>query len=141
MLSLKNLLAFGVLFGLTSCFYSTKYVVKYDIIESTKSGQAREEILNQINILAVKHKLQKDKKFSKTDTLGFFGSPYHYFKFWTDNNDVVVILNLKYNGSFGNRKNPPYDSLLSQLTDSLNQNFNVTNIQINEETNRKNKIK
>ena len=125
--------------GLSSCLYQTSYLAKYDIKNSSNSGQSKIEIREQINRLSIEHQLQKDNKFIGTDTLGFFGSPYHYFKFWTSNNDSIMTLNLKYNGNFGSKKNPPYGNLLSQLTDSLNQIFNVTNIEIIEESNRKKK--
>ena len=122
-----KLLNLGILFGLSSCFYSTTCIVKYDIENSSNSEQTRTEIYQQINKLASEYQLLKDNKFSDTDTLGFFGDPYHYFKFWTNNNDSMLTLNLDYGGSFGSRKKPPYDNLLSQLTDSINQHFNVYN--------------
>jgi hypothetical protein len=80
-----------------------------------------------------------DNKFSQTDTLGYFGDPYHYFKFWTSSKDSIIRLNLDYHGQFGKRKSPPYDTFLSQLTVILNQNFSVTLYEVDEKSNRKNK--
>jgi len=141
MLNLIKLLTLVFLLGFSSCFYSTRYVAKYDIKNSQFAGKTKAEILEQINNLSNDYQLQEDVKFNGTDTLGFFGSPYHYFKFWTVNKDSLLTLNLIYYGSFGNRKSPPYETFLSQVSDSLNQNFNVIKTSINEKSNRKTKKK
>jgi hypothetical protein len=68
----------------------------------------------------------------------YFGKPYHHFKVYTitiDTNREKIILN--YNGSFGSRKNPPYEQLLQSITDSIEQKFNLIDIEISEESNNK----
>jgi hypothetical protein len=137
---LKNIiLIFSISTVLTSCFYSTKYIAKYNISPTKSNEQTILDIRETINNLSQEYNLMVDNKFSQTDTLGYFGDPYHYFKFWTSSKDSIIRLNLDYHGQFGKRKSPPYDTFLSQLTVILNQNFSVTLYEVDEKSNRKNK--
>jgi hypothetical protein len=133
----KIILIVSITIGLTSCFYSTNYVVTYHISSTTEIEQTTLALRKTIADLSLAHKLTVDNKYAQTDTFGFFGNPYHYFKYWTDNQDSTITLTLKYNGVFGKRKSPPYDTLLTQLSTLLNQEFNVTNVELQEKSNRK----
>lgn len=122
---------------LSSCFYSTKYVVKYDINTKTDINQTELDIREVVKSISSQHDLLLDEKYDQTDTLGYFGSPYHYFKYWTSTKDTTIRLTLNYNGSFGKQKSPPYENMLNQLTEDLNRKFIVHNIEIHEKSNRK----
>jgi hypothetical protein len=89
--------------------------------------------------LAQKNQLRKDSTLKGTDTLGFYGSPYHYFKFWFEQQNNQITIKLNYDGSFGSRKNPPYRSFLQNLNDSILANFTLINIDIKETNNAKRK--
>lgn len=142
MTSYIRLLAFFILTtGLTSCFYSTKYVATYHIQPTTNIDQTAKEVRTAIEKLSLENNLMIDKKYTNTDTLGYFGNPYHYFKYWTSKQDSTLRLSLNYYGAFGNRKQPPYETMLNQLTENLNSQFNVVDSKIDEESNRKLKRK
>ena len=89
--------------------------------------------------MAQKNQLIKDNTFKGTDTLGFYGSPYHYFKFWFEQQNNQFTIKLNYDGSFGSRKNPPYRSFLQNLSDSIQANFNLIKSDIKETNNAKRK--
>ena len=136
-LYLKLFSLFILTAGLSSCFYSTKYVAEYKIRPHVNINETDKEIKSSIHKLSKDHELLTDKKYNQTDTLGYFGTPYHYFKFWTSKQDSVITLTIKYNGAFGIRKSPPYQNMLNQLSDNLSSEFNLLESEINEESNRK----
>jgi hypothetical protein len=122
---------------LSSCLYSVKYVAKYEIDTSEKKYD-KALIQNIFEHQPKEHLLYRDIEYDVADTLVYFGKPYHHFKVYTiaiDTNHEKVIL--IYNGSFGSKKNPPYEQLLQSITDSIEQKFNLINIDINEESNKK----
>lgn len=123
--------------GLTSCLYSTRYVATYEIQPTVNINQTDIEIRETVNKLSGEHKLTTDDKYNQTDTLGYFGKPYHYFKYWTSKQDTVIKLTLHYNGVFGNQSHPPYETMLEQLTADLKNQFNVLDSEIDEESNKK----
>ncbi len=138
---LKILALVALTTGMTSCFYSTKYVAEYKIRNNAKTNETRKKIENVIINLSEDYELMTDKKYYETDTLGYFGNPYHYFKYWTSKQDTVISLTLNYNGAFGKRKQPPYESMLNQLTNDLNAQFRVLDLEISEKSNGKLKSK
>ncbi|MFY8020810.1 MAG: hypothetical protein ACOVP1_06420 [Bacteroidia bacterium] len=89
--------------------------------------------------MAEKNQLIKDNTFKGIDTLGFYGRPYHYFKFWFEQQNNQFTIKLNYNGSFGSRKNPPYRSFLQNVSDSIQSNFTLINSDIKETNNAKRK--
>ena len=133
----KILISSLLTISLSSCFYSTEYVAKYDIAPTTNPTQTESDIREVIQNISSSHKLTPSTKFVDSDTLAFFGKPYHYFKYWTSTQNDLLILTLAYHGSFGKRKSPPYQDMLQQLSDSLNQKFSVSKIEIDEDSNRK----
>lgn len=138
---LKMLVMLALTTGMTSCFYSTKYVAEYKIRTKADINETEKQIKNVVINLFQDYELMTDNKYKETDTLGYFGNPYHYFKYWTFKNDSIITLTLNYNGAFGNRKQPPYDHMLNQLSDQLAHKFKVLSTEINEESNRKLKRK
>lgn len=138
---LKIFVLVALLTGMTSCFYSTKYVAEYQIKTNPDISETQKEIENIVVNLSEDYELMTDKKYNETDTLGYFGNPYHYFKYWTSKQDTVISLTLNYNGVFGKRKQPPYESMLNQLTDDLNDKFKVLDLEVLEKSNRKLKRK
>jgi len=102
---LKKILSVGFLFLMTSCgFYSATYVAKYTLQDTRTSEDTRELSIEFINNLADKNSLSKDSRYNGTDTLAFFGKPYHYFKFWLEQKDNNPVFQLDYWGMFGSRK-------------------------------------
>jgi hypothetical protein len=121
--SLANKAALMILLSLSSCFYSTKYIATYTFQDNSKESNSKEIAARFIKQLAEKNQLIKDNTFNVSDTLGFYGRPYHYFKFWFEQQNNQFTIKLNYDGSFGSRKNPPYQSLLENLRDSIHTNF------------------
>lgn len=132
-------IAITILLSLSSCFYSTKYIATYTFQNNSKESNSKEIASKIINQLAQKNQLSKDPTFNSTDTLGFYGSPYHYFKFWFEQQNNQFKIRLNYDGSFGSRKNPPYRSFLQNLSDSIQANFTLINSDIKETNNAKRK--
>ena len=136
-LYLKLFVLFILTTGLSSRFYSTRYTAEYKIRPQVDIEKTDKEIKSSIHKLSENHELLTDDKYNETDTLGYFGTPYHYFKFWTSKQDTVITLTLKYNGAFGSRKSPPYQNMLNKLSEHLSSKFNLLESEINEESNRK----
>ena len=110
------------IFGLSSC-RTISYVAEYEItcVDTTISNR---ELTERIFMhLADEHGLSLNDKYKESDTLGYFGRPYHSFRFiYTDsvaNNGTVRLDYWDYYGL----KERPYTSLLSNLTDSIEANF------------------
>jgi hypothetical protein len=121
------------------CLYSTKYIANYTVQNKSTEKSIKDVSIGFINQLAQKNQLRKDSTLKGTDTLGFYGSPYHYFKFWFEQQNNQITIKLNYDGSFGSRKNPPYRSFLQNLNDSILANFTLINIDIKETNNAKRK--
>jgi hypothetical protein len=89
-------LPLGIIFLLTSCFYSGQYNATYKV-QNVKTNESVQELsIEFINQLADKNSLSSDQKFNGIDTLGFHGSPYHSFKFWFEKEDSNTIVKLDY---------------------------------------------
>jgi hypothetical protein len=130
----------GILFLMTSCgFYSAMYKATYTIQSTKNSENTREISIDFINNLADKNSLSKDTRYNDTDTLAFFGKPYHYFKFWLEQNDSNTVFNLDYWGMFGSRKIIHYSNLFNELNNFVNINFIILEQDIKEKNNAKNK--
>ena len=130
----------GILFLLTSCgFYSAKYVATYTLKDTKSNEETREISHNFINSLADKNSLSKDSRFNETDTLAFFGKPYHYFKFWLEQKDNNYVFKLDYWGMYGSRKRIPYRNLFDELNEFLNSNFTILEQDIKDVNNAKDK--
>ncbi len=136
---ISNIFAFVMILSLSSCFYSTKYIATYTFQNNSKESNSKEIATKFIKQLAEKNQLIKDNTFKGSDTLGFYGRPYHYFKFWLEQQDNQFTIKLNYDGSFGSRKNPPYRSFLQNLSDSIQTNFTSVNSDIKETNNAKRK--
>ena len=136
---LNKILPLGLIFILTSCFYSGKYIATYTIQNKQTDKNAKEISIDFINQLADKNSLSNDPKFNGIDTLGFFGQPYHYFKFWFEQRDSNTIVKLDYYGTFGSRKNQPYRDLFNELNDLMKANFIILEQDIKEENNARTK--
>jgi len=132
-MTLKIFMPLGIIFILTSCVYSAKYVATYTVQDKNKN--TKEITIKFINQLADKNSLSKDTKYNGIDTLGFYGRPYHYFKFWFDQKDNNVVVKLDYWGNFGSRKNKPYQDFFNELNDFMKENFIIIEQDIKEENN------
>lgn len=135
--NLSKILPLGLIFLLTSCFYSGKYIAAYTVQNRQPDQNAKELSIDFINQLAAKNSLNKDPKFNGIDTLGFYGRPYHYFKFWFVQRDSSTIVKLDYWGTFGSRKKQPYKDLFNELNDFMKRNFIIIEQDIKEENNSK----
>jgi hypothetical protein len=138
---LNQILSLGLVFSLTSCFYSGKYIAIYTVQNKQIDKSAKEISIDFIHQLAEKHSLSNDPKFNGIDTLGFFGQPYHYFKFWFEQKDSSAIVKLDYHGVFGSRKDQPYREVFIDFNDFLKTNFIIIDQEIYEENNTKVKRK
>ena len=138
-LALKIIFPLGLIFILTSCFYSGKYIATYTVQDKNKDKNSREITIDFINQLADKNALSKDPKYNGIDTLGFYGQPYHYFKFWFEKKDTNTILKLDYWGTFGSRKNKPYKDLFNELNEFMKENFIILEQDIKDENNSRKK--
>ncbi len=139
LLEISNITSFVMILSLSSCFYSTKYIATYTFQNNSKESNSKEIAAKFIKQLAEKNQLIKDNTFKGIDTLGFYGRPYHYFKFWFEQQNNQFTIKLNYNGSFGSRKNPPYRSFLQNVSDSIQSNFTLINSDIKETNNAKRK--
>lgn len=136
---LNVILPLGIIFLLTSCFYSGKYIGTYTVKSQHIERNEKEITIDFINQLADKYSLYKDSKFNGIDTLGFFGDPYHYFKFWFEQEGSNTIIKLDYHGTFGSRKKQPYRDLFIELNDFVKANFIIIEQDIKEENNARTK--
>jgi hypothetical protein len=136
---LNKILPLGLIFLLTACFYSGKYIGTYTVKNQQTEKNAKEISIDFINQLAVKNSLSIDPKFNGIDTLGFFGQPYHYFKFWFEQKDSNTIIKFDYYGVYGSRKNQPYHDLFKELNDFMKANFVIIEQDIKEDNNAKTK--
>ena len=132
---LNIILSFGLIFLVTSCFYSGKYIATYTIQNKQTDKNAKEISIDFINQLADKNYLTKDSKFNGIDTLGFYGQPYHYFKFWFEQIDSNTNVKLDYHGFgvYGSRQKQPYRDLFVELNDFMKTNFIIIKQDIKEE--------
>ncbi len=128
-----------LLFLLSSC-YSTHYTASYSVQNVTSASETKDVAMELINKLANKNDLLKDDKFNNTDTLGFFGMPYHYFKFWIEDHKELTYIVIDYHGSFhGIKGKSPYEDFLNNITDSIREKFILTSFGCEQETNGKGK--
>jgi hypothetical protein len=132
-LNLIKFLPIGLIFLLTSCIYSANYIATYTV----QDKNTKEVSINFINQLADNNSLSKDNKYNGIDTLGFYGRPYHYFKFWFEQKDTNILVKLDYWGNFSSRKNKPYQEFFIELNDFMNNNFIIIEQNIKEENNSK----
>lgn len=112
---------FGLLLLITSCSYSISYRATYTIQNSSPNIQ--ELLRNDIQKLADNNKLSEDNRYFNTDTIGYYGKPYHYFKFWIEKKDSLTLLNLYYWGTSIGSGKPTYDSFLTNLNDSIQSKY------------------
>ncbi|MFY8108851.1 MAG: hypothetical protein ACOVO9_07660 [Bacteroidia bacterium] len=136
---ISNIIAFVIIVSLSSCFYTTKYIATYTFQDNSKESNPKEIAAKIINQLAQKNQLSKGPTLNSIDTLVFYGRPYHYFKFWFEQQNNQFTIRLNYDGSFGSRKNPPYRSFLQNLSDSIQANFTLIKSDIKETNNAKRK--
>ena len=121
----------GTLLVTTFACHSIHYIATYDIQNKRPENSQRQTAEKFINHLANKYDLTEDKKYNNTDTLGYFGRPYHYFKFTFDNKGQTDgAITLDYWG-MSSRKNT-YRELLNALTDSIQTNFIILKKDIKE---------
>lgn len=136
-LKLNKILPFGFILLLTSCFYSGKYLATYTVQSKQTDKDVKEISIDFINQLADKNSLSKDSSFKGIDTLGFYGQPYHYFKFWFEERDSITVVKVDYWGTFGNRKHKPYADLFNELNEFMKEYFLLIEENIKEENNAK----
>ena len=136
---MKKLLTFGILLILTSCFYTGKYFATYTVQNRNKDIGIRENSINFINQLADKNSLKKDPKYNEFDTLGFFGQPYHYFKFWFEEKDTIIIIKFDYWGTLESRSKNRYKDLFKEFNNFMNENFIILEEEFNDESNSRKK--
>ena len=121
----------GTLLIFTSACQTIHYTARYDIKSKdsiNSQGQTAKKIISH---LANKYDLKEDKKYNTPDTIGYFGRPYHYFKFTFDNNGQIDgAITLDYWG-VSSRKNT-YREFLNTLTDSIQTNFTILKRDIKE---------
>ncbi len=135
----KNYLLLLPIF-LSSCFYQVTYFASYDIRNKGTYNKSKAVSVNLINNLADKYNLRKEEKNYGTDTLGFTGDPYHWFKFIIIQKDSInSTIRLEYGGAFGSRRKPPYKNMLYSLTDSIRTNFVIVKQDIREYSNERRK--
>ena len=112
----------GTLLIFASACHTIQYTARYDVKSKDSINSQRQTAEKFINRLADKYDLTEDKKYNNTDTLGYYGDPYHYFKFTFDNKGLTNgTITLDYWG-MSSRKNR-YKEFLTTLTDSIQTNF------------------
>lgn len=130
----KTVLSLILLSGvivLSACFHSTRYVASYTVHGNNQENNTKELATNFIHQLADKKSLTEDTKYKGTDTIGFYGRPYHYFKFWFDNKDSNTTIQLDYSGTHSSKKNP-YNDFFTELNNFMNENFIMLKQEIKE---------
>jgi hypothetical protein len=135
----KNFLPIILIFLFTSCMYSAKHIATYTIRNKNAEKDTKELSVEFINQLAERNHLSKDPKYNGIDTIGFFGKPYHYFKFWFEEIDNNLMVKLDYWGNYGSKRNKPYSDLFVELHDFMETNFIILEHEIKEETSSKNR--
>jgi len=98
-------------------------MASYKVKNKNEEFSVKSRAFSIINQIAEANQLKPDKKYIHTDTLGFFGQPYHYFKFWIVPEKEFTIINFDYWGTHTNRKKTTYQNFFNQTTDSLKTNF------------------
>lgn len=133
---MKYLFFIPVLVLLHSCMYPVRYTAQYHIA-SAKSSDVRSEVdafFQNRSRLNAKLLLSKDERMLATDTLGYYGRPYHYFKVWTTaDGENNTLLSVDYTGYFHYRYKTAYKRLLSDLNDSIRSGFDVQKLSIRQE--------
>ena len=126
-----------MLFGLSSCIYSTKYVATYAVEPQITAESTATQLKGIVAKLADDQGLKLKPNKSDINTQVFKGKTCHKFKFTTSEADTATILTLNYRGLFGSRETPPYDTFLISLTDSINASFSSVTFEATEKSNRK----
>jgi hypothetical protein len=117
----KSLIAGTLLVAISACD-SIRYIAQYDIQSKGQANSQRQTAEKFINQLADKYELKADTKYNNTDTLGYYGKPYHYFRFSFENKGQMDgTITLDYWG--GPARTNTYRELLNALTDSVQTNF------------------
>jgi hypothetical protein len=132
---MKRSLFFGLISIFTSCSYSTRYIATYTIQKS--STKDKEIATSFIQTLADRNELYKDPKYFGTDTIGYFGKPYHYFKFCVGQKDSLTFINLNYSGTTIGSRKPPYRDFIDNFNDSIQIIFKVKSFDIKETDNQR----
>lgn len=84
--------------------------------------------------MAICYDLIVDDKYHNSDTIGFFGLPYHYFTFSFIQNISAnnLVLKLDYNCALNTKKTEKYYTpFLLGLTDTLRGKYYIPKEQIN----------
>lgn len=130
---MKYLFLIPALFLFHSCMYPVRYTAQYHIT-SAKSSEVRNEVdtfFQHRSDMNPKLLLSKDERMLATDTLGYYGRPYHYFKVWTSvDNENNTLLSVDYTGYFRYRYKTAYKRLLRDLNDSIRSGFDVQKLSI-----------
>lgn len=137
LLTLNKILLLGFIFFLPSCFSKSKYIAVYTVQVKDTDKNTKEITINFINQLADKYSLNKDTKYNGNDTLGFYGQPYHYFKFWFEQQGNNNVLKLDYWGNSGNRNKKFYQDFFKELGDFMEDNFFIIEQVIEKENDSK----
>ncbi len=132
MFPVSNFTLIMYLMLISSCFHSKNYQATFTIQNTNPEYNTKDLSVNIINQLAEQNELTKDPKYAGTDTIGYFGRPYHYFKFWVEPTNNPKMIKLDYWGMYSNKKKPPYQDFLNILTDSLRSNFTIIDQNIKE---------
>jgi hypothetical protein len=132
-----NTLLIVSLMSLSSCFFSIHYYAKYTLHNDRPADQMDEKAQEIISGIAGKYKLCEDESPRKKDTLGFYGVPYHYFKFNINSDSLASEVELDYRGAFGSRRKPPYQELLKEFLDSMKSEFKIVGSEIKETSNQR----
>jgi hypothetical protein len=128
-----RILSLGLIFLLSSCVYSAKYLASYSVQNKITDNETKEISIDFFNQLADKYSLSKDAKYNGNDTIGYFGRPYHYFKFWFEQRENTTIVILDYWGMYGSRKNQPYRKLFEELDNFMKTKFIIIEQDIKDE--------
>lgn len=130
---MKYLFFIPALFLFHSCMYPVRYTAQYHIA-SAKSSEVQNEVdtfFQNRSRMNAKLLLSKDERMLATDTLGYYGRPYHYFKVWTTTDSTNnTSLSVDYTGYFRYRYKTAYKRLLSDLNDSIRSGFDVQELSI-----------
>ena len=113
--------------SLSSCLYSAIYNAEYSLYSPDKVTADKEICQALIFELCKDNRLfQSDQMFGSTDTLRFFGEPYHSFMFVFSEHNDSLKLNVVYYGNIGSLRNPPYETFFDSLKVSLESEFEIT---------------
>lgn len=132
-----KVLTIGFALLLTSCMYSGKYVASYAVDTDISCKEMKDVSIDYINQLADKYALDNiEPQYNASDTLIFYGQPYHSFKFWFEKEEKC-ILKVSYYGVFGNRRQDPYADFFFELDAFMKENFANVEVQVDKESNAK----